>query len=279
MSLIGQPLVFISNGSKGSVAAIPNILTFAERLGSPTSMVLKLQGRMDDTIFQKRVAEAYEFFAEYLGRLTLHPVRHSHVHTTLNEITHSAGGMLALLPSRRRGLGRLFTNNDYERYLIDGPLPVLALGPGGEIGDIKRVLFAADYSPRSDTAFAQTTELCLHLGAELHILHVYGQDGLLPSEQDLARRKAATDPKQLFDIDQEKLYQMRDSATAAGLNVNAAITEGRAHAAILDYAAEIQADLIVTATHGPRNQEDIFQGTTSSRIILKSRIPVLAYRA
>jgi nucleotide-binding universal stress UspA family protein len=138
------------------------------------------------------------------------------------------------------------------------------------------VLFPADLAPRSEQLFDEAVALCARLGAELHLLHVFGPDRLLPSEVDAARRAAAQTPRELYDIDKEQLQSLADRAAAVGVAAVAGRAEGRAHQQILAYTRTSPIDLIIMATHGPRTTSDILFGTTTASVMRKATVPVLA---
>lgn len=202
-----------------------------------------------------------------------------HVNAVLATFAASDGRLLALLPTRHRGLVRMFVGNDFERLIRPGALPLLALPPTGALPPLRRVLFPADFAPRSESAFTHTLALCSAFGAELHIVHVYGADALLPSETDQARRSATTTIRDLLAIDRDLLSKYATRATEAGISVQTATAEGRAHDVINRYANDQAIDLIVMATHGSRTPEDILLGTTTARTICAANVPVLVIPA
>ena len=179
------------------------------------------------------------------------------IHTALDTIAEATGGVLALLPKRPRSIDRFLVGNEFERLLRHGPLPILALPANGRIARPSRVLFPADLSPRSAAAFAEAVAICQAVDAELHLLHVFGDDRLLPSEIDQARRTAAKNPRELLLIDQEQLGALVEQAAAQGVRASWHTAEGRAHDQILGYAATSTIDLIVMPSHGPRSIEEI----------------------
>lgn len=102
---------------------------------------------------------------------------------------------------------------------------------------------------------------------------------MLPSELDLERRKAASSPGELFAIDQEQMQLLIAHAKAHGVRVRAEIAEGRAHAQILAYANTSAISMIVMPSHGPRSVEDMLRGSTTMRVIQRTKLPVLALRS
>lgn len=198
----------------------------------------------------------------------------------LPPLVAALGGDLITIPlATRHSLARVLVGSGIENSLRRGGPPVLALPAGASANSISRVLFPADFAPRSEPAFQQTLQLCQALAAELHLLHVYGDDRLLPDETDHARRAATSSVRELFTIDQERLGGFAARARELGVPASAATAEGRAHDAIARYAAANAIDLIVMATHGPRTTEDILLGTTTARTVGAARVPVLVFMA
>jgi nucleotide-binding universal stress UspA family protein len=269
MTLHTGPIFFLMDGTPASLARLNETSRLAHALGRRLSIVHTLGDAGDEPI------------AHAIASLPDDPpgvvaVAGANLDQALTEL-FGAGGILALEPTRHGPIGRLLMSNNYEQMLRSGP--VLTLPEGDRPATIARILFPADLSPRSDAPFDALTPLCAALQAELHLLHVYGEDRLLPSEQDLARRAAAKNPRELMSIDQERIRALAGRAQAAGINVQSHTAEGRAHTQILAYAAQHAIDLIVMASHGPRSAEDILLGSTTARVIQKAPIPVLALRA
>ena len=276
MALYDGSIVFLTDGTPASLSGLPDVARLADSLACRFAVLHLLDrqvGRADD---QRITAALSGLPGEPPGVLT---VLEENLHPALASLASATGGMLVLLPTRRGALSRLLAGNDYERLLREGPLPVLALPAAGRLKPVARVLFPADLSPRSLACFDDTVALCKALGAELHVLHVYGDDGLLADEQDVARRAAAKSPGELIAIDRERLSELSSRAAERNMPAQVATAEGRAHDAILGYAAANAIDLIVMASHGPRTVEDIFRGSTTVRVIQRAALPVLALRA
>ncbi len=278
MSFANGTFFFITNSFHTPVG-LSSVAALATHLGNELQIYLKMPPRTEAIIFKKRIEILQESLPEDLGPIPITGVHSKEFAPTLNELAKQGGALLALVPTRRGNPIRAFSNNDYERLLIEGSLPVLALPRDGKLGLIKKVLFPADLSPRSEAALQQTIDLCKRLDAELHLLHIYGTDGLLPSERDMQKRRAATSPRELFELDQNQLKELAARATDQGITTVIATAEGRAHTAILNYIRTQQINLAIMASHGPRNSEDILLGTTTARVILHSNVPVIGVPA
>lgn len=261
-----QPIAFLADGGLDSLRALPDIQRLAADLCCQLS-VIRLSGSDDS-----RLAAALTALP---GDTPTAVVPDAELDAALAGMS----GLVAMLPKRYGPVLRFLLGNSYEQLLRHSSLAVLALPSTGQLPPIRRVLFPADLSPRSQTQFDQTIALCKALDAELHLLHVYGEDRLLPSEQDLARRAATTNPYELMLIDKEQLRALADHAVAHGVRAKVKTAEGRAHTQILAYAAANEIGLISMISHGPRTTEDIWLGSTTARVIQRSPVAVLAMRA
>jgi nucleotide-binding universal stress UspA family protein len=271
------PIVFLTSGSAESLAALPGLAAFAAALDRQLAIV-----HMSDSSEQapsERLSAALAALPSSSARTGVYAAQPDAIHTVIETLAAAAGGMLALLPKRPRSIERFLVGNEYERLLRTGPLPVLALPASGQIARPARVLFPADLSPRSAAAFDEACALCQSLDADLHLLHVFGDDRLLPSEIDQERRAAARNPRELLAIDQGRLRALVDQAAAQGVRASTHTAEGRAHEQIPGYAASAAIDLIVMPSHGPRSVEDILRGSTTVRVIQQAQVAVLAMRA
>ena len=270
------PIVFLTPGSPESLAALPGLADFASALGRSLT-VMHLLGASERPS-DSRVAGAIATLSSSNPQPDTFSVPADDIHTALATIAEATGGVLALMPKRPRSIERFVVGNEFERLLRYGPLPVLALPAGGRLAPPSRVLFPADLSPRSAAAFAEAVAICQAVDAELRLLHVFGDDRLLPSELDQTRRSSAKSPHELLSIDQKQLGALVDQAAAQGVRASWHTAEGRAHDQILGYVAASAIDLIVMPSHGPRSIEDILRGSTTVRVVQKSPVAVLAMR-
>lgn len=279
MMLATGPLVYLTDGAPQSLDAFAQVASFASAVGV-RPILARVQRSADET------ETPDPRFTAGLAKLAVNGVPPAVVSVPRRRLgaglatqAELRGGILALLPKRHSGLGRMFFGNTYEQLLRETNMPLFVLPADGRVRTIRRVLFPADLSPRSAQAFSQTVELCATLGAKLDILHVYGNDRLLESEMDMERRRAAQSPRELLNIHREGITALVEQARAAGVDVAETSAEGRAHSQILGHAAHHPIDLIAMPTHGPRNAEDVLRGSTTVRVIQRANVPVLVFRA
>ena len=278
MPLLTGPVVYLTDGAPASLAGFPPVVGFANALGSRT-MLARIKRSDDEPTIDARFDAALGALPLERTHLDVVAVPRQKLASGLLGLAEVRGGVVALMPQRRTAFGRMFFGLTHERLSRETALPLLALPRDGKIGPVRRVLFPADLAPRSLAAFDRVIELCHTFGAELDVVHVYGDDKLLPSEIDHARRLATKSPQELYNLHKQDIIDLVDRARAAGVQTRSKSYEGRAHRQILAHASQNPIDMIAMPTHGPRNAEDIMRGSTTIRVIHQSPLPVLVFRA
>jgi nucleotide-binding universal stress UspA family protein len=144
---------------------------------------------------------------------------------------------------------------------------------------LKKVVVATDFSEPSQAALAYGRELARNFGASLTVLHVvdnilmraYGSDGIVLADSELQREIEGAAQRQvdslLFDEDRNTL-----GATGATITSNAPA------AAIVTYARETGADLLVLGTHGRGAVAHFLMGSVAERVVRTAPCPVLTVR-
>jgi nucleotide-binding universal stress UspA family protein len=284
MALQEGPVVFLTDGSAASVSLLPQVVDFAASLDRVPNL-LHVHYRNNDesqALARHRLEQEFAKMDAPLPYETIAPETVFPALTQVADAAHApeqyARGILALLPTRRHPLHRMFSLNNYDHLLNRGPFALLALPTEFNHKPIAKILFPADLSPRSDDALADAIQLCQQWNAQLHLLHVFGDDDRLPDEKNPTARAAAQSPRAIMQVDLDRLQELESRATAAGISVVTKYVEGMAHRQILDYTRTQAIDLVVMTTHGARKYEDVISGTTTVQVIQKASVPVLALR-
>lgn len=284
MGLKEGPIIFLTDGSVASVALLPEVAAFAATL-APSLTLLHLHRRNNDESQALERHRLEQEVAKLEPPLPYQSISSDNLFPTLSQLADDANapdgyarGILALLPTRHHPIRRLFALNNYDRLLHRGPFAILALPKSFRHKTIAKVLFPTDLAPRSDDALTDTITLCHHWQAELHLLHSFGDDDRLPEEKNPAARATARTPRQLMQIDIDRLDELAKRARESGLTVITQYGEGKAHSDILNYVRTHTIDLVVMSTHGARKYEDVIYGTTTTQVIQKASVPILALR-
>lgn len=130
---------------------------------------------------------------------------------------------------------------------------------------LNHILVGSDLSARSDRALDRAVQLARQFDARLTILHVL--DGDLPGS---VRRRRDAEARDL-------LAEAVDERGAAD-RTTVEIASGDAHAALIERACGLEADLTVMGRHRYRPMRDLFLGTTVERVLRAGETPVLVVR-
>jgi nucleotide-binding universal stress UspA family protein len=141
--------------------------------------------------------------------------------------------------------------------------------------ELTTVLVATDFGESSDNALRYGRALARNFGATLHLLHVVddlfarGLEAETPEFWTAAQREA------------EENAARRLAERAAGAAVGertAAIVSLNPPEAIVGYAREVGADLIVMGTHGPNAAGTSGLGSVAERVVHTAPCPVLTVK-
>ncbi|MCB1056299.1 MAG: universal stress protein [Acidobacteria bacterium] len=143
---------------------------------------------------------------------------------------------------------------------------------------IQKILFPTDFSRCADQALDHAIFLARRFGAQLHILHavvLHGDDPASPVYH-------FPDPEEMYRLAEESAGARLETLPgdrAEGVDVVRRQRRGIAPATvILEYAAEIEADLIVLGTHGRRGLGRLVLGSVAEEIVRLAECPVLTLR-
>jgi nucleotide-binding universal stress UspA family protein len=176
----------------------------------------------------------------------------------------------------RPGLDRLIMGSVVERALRKTRCPILAVrdrvrnSVGPEIeprgADVCRILFCTDFSDDSSRALEYALSFAMQYDAELSLLHVLEDSG---SERDLDRQK------------HEALVSLQKALpveAAQWASVTPLVRAGKAYQKIIEYATEMQSDLIVMGMRGRSSVGIALFGSTTHRVVQLGPCPVLVIR-
>ena len=134
-----------------------------------------------------------------------------------------------------------------------------------------RVLVPTDGSQGSAHAAMRAINLAEQYGATVHVLHVVSDD-----LRSLVGEQAASG--ELTERGSRAIETVETMAGAHGVEVVTELREGDPADAILAYAAEAGADIIVAGTHGRSGIERRLIGSVAERLVRHAECPVLTVR-
>lgn len=194
----------------------------------------------------------------------------------------------------------LFKGSITEKVIRGSSVPVLTVHNGLSDRGINRILVPTDYSELSFKSLTYAVSMASNLEAEItlfHVVELYGsasENDSLDSGRDeieaihdnlTAKVRKHVDENMLgaekWSLIEEggKLYlkpEKNDNGRKIAFNVLVKKGIG-AHYEIVELADE-ESDLVVMATHGRSGLSHLFLGSTTEKVIMSSRVPVLTIR-
>lgn len=144
---------------------------------------------------------------------------------------------------------------------------------------IREIVVATDFSEPADNALTYGRNFARAFSATLHLVHVVN---------DLATSAPITE----IPMDLTSVQAQLDSEAKASLNAlvtdddrrsfnvkTALLTSSTPARAILAYASDVRADLIIVGTHGRGGLAEFFLGSVAQKVVRSAPCPVLTVRA
>lgn len=141
---------------------------------------------------------------------------------------------------------------------------------------LKNILVPLDFSEISLQSLRYAVPFAKQFGAKLTLLHVLIPP-LCPSDYPVPPYPAPA-PEDCFEAVEKKLAHIRATTIPSELPVDIVVRGSVATDGILEVAREIQADLIITTTHGYSGLKHLLLGSTAEKIVHKAHCPVLVVR-
>jgi nucleotide-binding universal stress UspA family protein len=141
----------------------------------------------------------------------------------------------------------------------------------------KRILVPVDYSPISDDALSEATDLAKLFGSEIVLVNVVKVIADLPNDVSLLKEGAYEDERDRSAL--AKVQAAAAKVSASGVKAKGVIGRSNVPAKEILLTAEREnADLIVIATHGMSGWREIAFGSVAEKVVKDATIPVLVLR-
>ncbi len=141
--------------------------------------------------------------------------------------------------------------------------------------DVKNIVVPTDFSDTAEAAIRHATNIAKVYGAEIHLVHVleaYTANVNIPEFREVDAVIV-----NLFEKVEQKLQGYGERLSMeTGIKVSTHAATGGIKAKVVAYAKSINADLIITGTHGASGAKEFFMGSNSYRIVSESPCPVLS---
>ncbi|WP_306060962.1 universal stress protein [Natronococcus wangiae] len=179
--------------------------------------------------------------------------------------------LLVLGTHGRTGICRWMLGSITTNVVRESPRPVLTVGETTKHVPrrFNEILVATDGRPGTAAAVDHAIALADAYGATVHALYVV--------DNTLSRLPAVLE--EFERIGTKTTTNLKIRATECGVDVVRAVERGEPHRAIVGYAVDHAADLIVIGTEGRSGLDRLAFGSVAQRIVSTSPVPVLTVRA
>jgi nucleotide-binding universal stress UspA family protein len=141
---------------------------------------------------------------------------------------------------------------------------------------IERVLYPTDFSDTARQALTHALFLAEEYDAELHLLHAVVLHEYDPNDPEHRFPEPRELLRRMFEVADSEMARLLEKQQETSLEIHEATRKGfAAGEVILDYAAEIDADLVVMGTHGRRGPARLLLGSVAGEVVRGAKCPVM----
>ncbi len=151
---------------------------------------------------------------------------------------------------------------------------------GGEImAQIKKILFATDFSDNSKYALTYAISFAKQYDAMLYILHVIQQPSYpLGMYAEISFDAMDKFSRNISEAVEREMKAMREKDLQDLTKYECLVLQGTPFLEILRTAEEKEADLVIVGTQGRTGLDHVLFGSTAEKVVRRAPCPVLSVR-
>lgn len=142
---------------------------------------------------------------------------------------------------------------------------------------IKKILVPVDFSDYSKNALRYAVSFAKLFNAKMYIQYVV-EPAVYPADFSLGQVAIPTTDVDMAQRAENELNRLAEEEIGSSVEYEKIIKTGKPFMEIIEAASEIDADLIIIATHGHTGVEHLLFGSTAEKVVRKSPCPVLTLR-
>lgn len=142
---------------------------------------------------------------------------------------------------------------------------------------LTKILVPIDFSNYSKNALRYAVSFAKHFNSKIYLIYVV-EPVIYPSDFSMGQVTFPVTDLELSDRAKEELNSLAKSEIVESIPFETIIKTGKPFVEINETANEIDADLIIIATHGHSGVEHILFGSTAEKVVRKAPCPVLTLR-
>lgn len=142
---------------------------------------------------------------------------------------------------------------------------------------IKKILVPIDFSEYSKASLRYSCEFAKLFDANLFLIHVL-EPVIYPPDFSMGQISIPSLNTEVGERAKQELENLCKACIEGDVRVTTIVKNGKPFYEIIETAEEIDADLIIIATHGHSGVEHILFGSTAEKVVRKAPCPVLTTR-
>ncbi|MCF6268196.1 MAG: universal stress protein [Melioribacteraceae bacterium] len=142
---------------------------------------------------------------------------------------------------------------------------------------IKKILVPIDFSDYSKKALKYTVSFAQQFNSEINLVYVI-EPIIYPADLSMGQMVIPRANIDFEEKSEKELSTLAKKEIGELLSYNILVKTGKPFMEIIEAAKEIDADLIIIATHGHTGVEHLLFGSTSEKVVRKAPCPVLTLR-
>ncbi len=224
---------------------------------------------MEKAVYYIKLAE--KKFEEFLDKDYLQGipvtkiVRHFKVFSELGEVAAENNADLIVMGSKgASGLNEFFIGSNTEKVVRHSDIPVLVIKTKPIDWDIKKVVFATDFTEDATPCFLTATKLLDSLNADVQLLYVN-----VPGDGFKSTDEMEATVETFLQEAEGNLNRLKDVHY---------IDERSVEKGILKYAKKVDADLVAVTTHGRTGLARFFEGSISEDLANHAHFPIMTFK-
>jgi len=225
----------------GSGKDIPEIMLFKNKA------IQKLDELMDDPVLDGlSVSELIQFEMAFDGIVNI---------SKKNDID-----LVVMGSHGASGYKEMFIGSNAEKVVRNSEVPVLIIKKDHDTFHVNRFLFASDFGQESKKSFAKVVDFAKSFNATLQLLMVNTPSSFKPTH---VARAYMDEFLAGFDLGHYTTHIYNDVNVESG---------------VLNFAKEMNADLIGMSTHGRKGLSHFFNGSISEDLVNHAQFPVVTFK-
>jgi nucleotide-binding universal stress UspA family protein len=142
---------------------------------------------------------------------------------------------------------------------------------------IKKILVPIDFSNFSKNALKYAINFAKKFDSKIYLVYVI-EPVIYPSDFSMGQVTFPVSDNEMNDRAKEELDNLAKFGKNSDIEIETIIKTGKPFVEINETAGELDADLIIIATHGNTGIEHLLFGSTAEKVVRKAPCPVLTLR-